>query len=325
MTLNNLAILTSGGDSPGMNAAIRAVVRTGVFYKKRVFGVQRGYDGLIQNDFRALDARSVKGILSRGGTILKSARSEAFRTKKGREAAAYNLNKNNINALIVIGGDGTFTGAHLLHKEFGFPIIGIPGTIDNDLYGTDNTIGYDTANNTVVKCIDKIRDTANSQNRLFIVEVMGRDSGFIALSAGVATGALDVVLPETATNFDRMFDAVQRGVKNKKTSNIIVVAEGNKLGTPFEISQKLINKYPHLDIKVTVLGHVQRGGSPSTLDRVNASVMGVAAVENLINGKSDVMVGIVNNKVKCTSLERSINNNASINFELERISKILST
>jgi 6-phosphofructokinase 1 len=297
MTLNNLAILTSGGDSPGMNAAIRAVVRTGVFYKKRVFGVQRGYDGLIQNDFRALDARSVKGILSRGGTILKSARSEAFRTKKGREAAAYNLNKNNINALIVIGGDGTFTGAHLLHKEFGFPIIGIPGTIDNDLYGTDNTIGYDTANNTVVKCIDKIRDTANSHNRLFIVEVMGRDSGFIALSAGVATGALDVVLPETATNFDRMFDAVQRGVKNKKTSNIIV----------------------------TVLGHVQRGGSPSTLDRVNASVMGVAAVENLINGKSDVMVGIVNNKVKCTSLERSINNNASINFELERISKILST
>jgi 6-phosphofructokinase 1 len=325
MTLNNLAILTSGGDSPGMNAAIRAVVRTGVFYKKRVFGVQRGYDGLIQNDFKAMNARSVKGILSRGGTILKSARSEAFRTKKGREAAAYNLNKNNINGLIVIGGDGTFMGAHLLHKEFGFPIIGIPGTIDNDLYGTDNTIGYDTANNTVVKCIDKIRDTANSHNRLFIIEVMGRDSGFIALSAGVATGALDIVLPETVSNFDRMFDSVQKGAENKKTSNIIVVAEGNKLGTPFEISQKLINKYPHLDIKVTVLGHVQRGGSPSTLDRVNASIMGVAAVENLINGKSDVMVGIVNNKVKCTSLESSINSNSSINFELERISKILST
>lgn len=325
MTLNNLAILTSGGDSPGMNAAIRAVVRTGVFYKKKVFGVQRGYDGLIQNDFKAMDGRSVKGILSRGGTILKSARSEAFRTKKGREAAAYNLKKNNINGLIVIGGDGTFMGAHLLHKEFGFPVLGIPGTIDNDLYGTDNTIGYDTANNTVVKCIDKIRDTANSHNRLFIVEVMGRDSGFIALSAGVATGALDIVLPETTSNFDRIFDSVQKGAKNKKTSNIIVVAEGNKLGTPFEISQKLINKYPHLDIKVTVLGHVQRGGSPSTLDRVNASIMGVAAVENLINGKSDVMVGIVNNKIKCTSLESSINNNSSINFELERISKILST
>ena len=325
MTLNNLAVLTSGGDSPGMNAAIRAVVRTGVFYKKRVFGVQRGYDGLIQGDFKAMDARSVKGILSRGGTILKSARSDAFRTKKGREAAANNLNQNNINGLIVIGGDGTFMGAHLLHKEFGFPIVGIPGTIDNDLYGTDNTIGYDTANNTVVKCIDKIRDTANSHNRLFIVEVMGRDSGFIALSAGVATGALDIVLPETVSTFDRMFDSVQKGAENKKTSNIIVVAEGNKLGTPFEISQKLINKYPHLDIKVTVLGHIQRGGSPSTLDRVNASIMGVAAVENLINGKSDVMVGIVDNKVKCISLEKSINNNVSINFELERISKILST
>ena len=325
MTLNNLAVLTSGGDSPGMNAAIRAVVRTGVFYKKRVFGVQRGYDGLIQGDFKAMDARSVKGILSRGGTMLKSARSDAFRTKKGREAAANNLNQNNINGLIVIGGDGTFMGAHLLHKEFGFPIVGIPGTIDNDLYGTDNTIGYDTANNTVVKYIDKIRDTANSHNRLFIVEVMGRDSGFIALSAGVATGALDIVLPETVSTFDRMFDSVQKGAENKKTSNIIVVAEGNKLGTPFEISQKLINKYPHLDIKVTILGHIQRGGSPSTLDRVNASIMGVAAVENLINGKSDVMVGIVDNKVKCTSLTKSINNNVSINFELERISKILST
>jgi 6-phosphofructokinase 1 len=325
MSLNNFAILTSGGDSPGMNAAIRAAVRTGVFYKKRVFGVPRGYDGLIRGEFKAMDARSVKGILSRGGTILKSARSKEFGTKKGREAAAYNLNKNNINGLIVIGGDGTFTGAHLFHKEFGFPVIGIPGTIDNDLYGTDNTIGYDTANNTVVKCIDKIRDTANSHNRLFIVEVMGRDSGFIALSAGVATGALDIVLPETASNFDRIFDSVQKGAENKKTSNIIVVAEGNKLGTPFEISQKLVNKYPHLDIKVTVLGHIQRGGSPSTLDRVNASIMGVSAVENLINGKSDVMVGIVNNKVKCTSLESSINNNSSINFELERISKILST
>ncbi len=325
MMLNNIAVLTSGGDAPGMNAAIRAVVRTAVFYKKKVFGIQRGYDGLIQGDFKAMNARSVKGILSRGGTILKSARSQAFRTKKGREAAANNLKKNNINGLIVIGGDGTFTGAHLLHKEFGLPVIGIPGTIDNDLYGTDNTVGYDTANNTVVKCIDKIRDTANSHNRLFIVEVMGRDSGFIALSAGIATGALDIVLPETSSNLDKIFDSVQKGAENKKTSNIIVVAEGNKIGTPFEISQKLLTKYPHLDIKVTVLGHVQRGGSPSTLDRVNASIMGVAAVENLINGKSDVMIGIINNKVKCTSLERLINNNASIDFELERISKILST
>ena len=325
MSIKNIAVLTSGGDAPGMNAAIRAVVRTALFYKKKIYGVSRGYDGLIENSFAELDSKSVKGILAQGGTVLKSARSNLFKTKKGREKAAKNLKSLGINGLIVIGGDGTFTGAHLLHEEFGIPVIGIPGTIDNDLFGTDFTIGYDTATNTVINCIDKIRDTANSHNRLFIVEVMGRDAGFIALSAGVATGALEIILPEMNTSIDELLDSVKRGAENKKISNIIVVAEGNKLGTPFEISEEIISKYPNMDIKVTILGHVQRGGSPTTMDRVNASIMGVAAVEGLLNDKSDVMVGLLNNKLEYTFLQQAIYNKAPINIELRRIAKILAT
>lgn len=325
MSIKNIAVLTSGGDAPGMNAAIRAVVRTALFYKKKIYGVSRGYDGLIENSFAELDSKSVKGILAQGGTVLKSARSNLFKTKKGREKAAKNLKSLGINGLIVIGGDGTFTGAHLLHEEFGIPVIGIPGTIDNDLFGTDFTIGYDTATNTVINCIDKIRDTANSHNRLFIVEVMGRDAGFIALSAGVAAGALEIILPEMNTSIDELLDSVKRGAENKKISNIIVVAEGNKLGTPFEISEEIISKYPNMDIKVTILGHVQRGGSPTTMDRVNASIMGVAAVEGLLNNKSDVMVGLLNNKLEYTFLQQAIYNKAPINIELRRIAKILAT
>tara|TARA_B110000003_G_scaffold92107_1_gene94265 strand:- start:1469 stop:2446 length:978 start_codon:yes stop_codon:yes gene_type:complete len=325
MSIKNIAVLTSGGDAPGMNAAIRAVVRTALFYKKKIYGVSRGYDGLIENSFAELDSKSVKGILAQGGTVLKSARSNLFKTKKGREKAAKNLKSLGINGLIVIGGDGTFTGAHLLHEEFGIPVIGIPGTIDNDLFGTDFTIGYDTATNTVINCIDKIRDTANSHNRLFIVEVMGRDAGFIALSAGVAAGALEIILPEMNTSIDELLDSVKRGAENKKISNIIVVAEGNKLGTPFEISEEIISKYPNMDIKVTILGHVQRGGSPTTMDRVNASIMGVAAVEGLLNDKSDVMVGLLNNKLEYTFLQQAIYNKAPINIELRRIAKILAT
>ena len=325
MSIKNIAVLTSGGDAPGMNAAIRAVVRTALFYKKKIYGVSRGYDGLIENSFAQLDSKSVKGILAQGGTVLKSARSNLFKTKEGREKAAKNLKSLGINGLIVIGGDGTFTGAHLLHEEFGIPVIGIPGTIDNDLFGTDFTIGYDTATNTVINCIDKIRDTANSHNRLFIVEVMGRDAGFIALSAGVAAGALEIILPEMNTSIDELLDSVKRGAENKKISNIIVVAEGNKLGTPFEISEEIISKYPNMDIKVTILGHVQRGGSPTTMDRVNASIMGVAAVEGLLNDKSDVMVGLLNNKLEYTFLQQAIYNKAPINIELRRIAKILAT
>lgn len=325
MSIKNIAVLTSGGDAPGMNAAIRAVVRTALFYKKKIYGVSRGYDGLIENSFAELDSKSVKGILAQGGTVLKSARSNLFKSKEGREKAAKNLKSLGINGLIVIGGDGTFTGAHLLHEEFGIPVIGIPGTIDNDLFGTDFTIGYDTATNTVINCIDKIRDTANSHNRLFIVEVMGRDAGFIALSAGVAAGALEIILPEMNTSIDELLDSVKRGAENKKISNIIVVAEGNKLGTPFEISEEIISKYPNMDIKVTILGHVQRGGSPTTMDRVNASIMGVAAVEGLLNDKSDVMVGLLNNKLEYTFLQQAIYNKAPINIELRRIAKILAT
>lgn len=325
MSIKNIAVLTSGGDAPGMNAAIRAVVRTALFYKKKIYGVSRGYDGLIENSFAQLDSKSVKGILAQGGTVLKSARSNLFKTKEGREKAAKNLKSLGINGLIVIGGDGTFTGAHLLHEEFGIPVIGIPGTIDNDLFGTDFTIGYDTATNTVINCIDKIRDTANSHNRLFIVEVMGRDAGFIALSAGVAAGALEIILPEMNTSIDELLNSVKRGAENKKISNIIVVAEGNKLGTPFEISEEIVSKYPNMDIKVTILGHVQRGGSPTTLDRVNASIMGVAAVEGLLNDKSDVMVGLLNNKLEYTFLQQAIYNKAPINIELRRIAKILAT
>tara|TARA_B110000459_G_scaffold204075_1_gene264033 strand:- start:7351 stop:8328 length:978 start_codon:yes stop_codon:yes gene_type:complete len=325
MSIKNIAVLTSGGDSPGMNAAIRAVVRTAVFYNKKIYGVSRGYDGLIENLFTELESKSVKGILSQGGTVLKSARSDLFKTKEGRKKAAKNLKTFEIDGLIVIGGDGTFRGAHLLHEEFGIPVIGIPGTIDNDLFGTDYTIGYDTATNTVINCIDKIRDTANSHNRLFIVEVMGRDAGFIALSSGVATGALEIILPEMNTSIDEVLDSVERGAENKKTSNIIVVAEGNRLGTPFEISAGIVSKYPNVDIKVTILGHVQRGGSPTTLDRVNASTLGVAAVEGLLNDKSDVMVGLLNNKLEFTFLQQAIYNKATIDMELRRIAKILAT
>ncbi len=325
MSIKNIAVLTSGGDAPGMNAAIRAVVRAAVFYKKKIYGVSRGYDGLIENSFVELDSKSVKGILSQGGTILKSARSDLFKTIEGRKKAVKNLKYQEIDGLIVIGGDGTFTGAHLLHEEYGIPIIGIPCTIDNDLFGTDFTIGYDTATNTVINCIDKIRDTANSHNRLFIVEVMGRDAGFIALSAGVATGALEIILPEMNTSIDEVLDSVKRGAENKKISNIIVVAEGNRLGTPFEISEKIISKYPNMDIKVTILGHVQRGGSPTTIDRVNASTLGVAAVEGLLNDKSDIMVGILNNKLEFTFLQQAIYNKAPIDMELRRIANILAT
>ncbi|CAI8288744.1 MAG: ATP-dependent 6-phosphofructokinase 1 [Owenweeksia sp. TMED14] len=324
MSKKNIAVLTSGGDSPGMNAIIRAVVRTCVFYDKNVFGVIRGYDGLMEGDFMSMNARSVKGILSQGGTILKSARSDFFRTIEGRKKAAINLKSKKIDGLIVIGGDGTLTGAHLLNEEHGIPVIGIPGTIDNDLFGTDSTIGFDTACNTVKSCIDKIRDTANSHNRLFIVEVMGRDAGFIALNSGVSTGALEIVLPEMNTSIDELLESVERGAKNKKTSNIIVVAEGNRLGSPFEISKSIISRYPKIDVKVTILGHVQRGGSPSSLDRVNASILGVAAVEGLLNGKSDVMVGLVNNHLEYTFLQQAIFNKAPLNMELHRIAKILS-
>ena len=322
--MKRIAVLTSGGDAPGMNAAIRAVVRASAFYGMECVGVYRGYDGLVEADFTPLDSKSVRNILAQGGTMLKSARSQAFRTPEGRAQAAANLRSQDVNGLVVIGGDGTFTGAHKLFEEHQVPVVGIPGTIDNDLYGTDYTIGYDTASNTVVESIDKIRDTANSHNRLFLVEVMGRDAGFIALSSGLATGAISIILPERNTTLEALLAAIDQGAERKKTSNIVVVAEGNRLGTPYELADALTSHYPDLDVKVTILGHVQRGGSPSMLDRVNASRLGVAAVEALLNGKSDLMVGVVDGRITHTFFQQAIFNKAPLDLELLRVAKILS-
>jgi 6-phosphofructokinase 1 len=308
-SIKSIGVLTSGGDSPGMNAAIRAVVRSATFYNKKVFGIFEGYQGLIEGQIKELDARSVKNILSRGGTFLKSSRSEEFRTPEGRKKAYEQAKKYGIDALVLIGGNGTFTGGHLFEEEFGLPVIGVPGTIDNDLFGTDYTIGFDSATNVVVDCIDKIRDTAESHNRLFFVEVMGRDSGFIALRSALASGALDVILPD----------------ENKKTNKLVVVSEGNKLGDPFWIADQVNKEFPEIETKVTILGHLQRGGAPSCLDRILASQLGVAAVEGLLNGQSDVMAGMVGGQVTFTFLQKAISNKAALSTELLRISKILST
>jgi len=322
--IKSIGVLTSGGDAPGMNAAIRAVVRASIYYNKKAFGIYRGYDGLIENDLVELNARSVKNILSQGGTILKSARSEEFRTQSGREKAIANLRSRGIDALVVIGGDGSFTGAHLLYEEHGFPVVGIPGTIDNDLFGTDYTIGFDTATNTVVECVDKIRDTAASHRRLFFVEVMGRDAGFIALRTAVATGAQNAILPEENMKIEDLMAEIDESYQAGKTSNMVIVAEGNRLGAPFELAQKVKEKYPQIDTKVTILGHLQRGGAPSCADRVLASQLGIGAVEALLNDKAGIMVGMKNNELNHVFLPQAIKNQAIIDLDLRRISKILS-
>lgn len=322
--IKKIAVLTSGGDSPGMNAAIRAVVRAAVYHEVEVEGVFQGYDGLIKGDFKRLNVRSVAKILGRGGTILKSARSEEFMTKEGREKAFNHLKERKIDALITIGGNGTFTGAQIFNEEFGMPVMGIPGTIDNDLYGSDNTIGFDTATNTVVEAIDKIRDTANSHNRLFFVEVMGRDAGFIALRSGIATGAIAVLMPEEELSIDELINILEKGAESNKTSSIVIVAEGDTNGGAYEVARKVNQKYSQYETRVTVLGHIQRGGVPSCWDRVLASRMGVAAVEGLIKGHSNVMVGIVNDKETYTTLRESITRKAEPNAEEIRIAKILS-
>ncbi|GAB5556252.1 MAG: 6-phosphofructokinase [Schleiferiaceae bacterium] len=322
--IKSIGVLTSGGDAPGMNAAIRAVVRASIYYNKKAYGIYRGYDGLIENDLVELNARSVKNILSQGGTFLKSARSAEFRTKEGRQKAIANLRSREIDALVVIGGDGSFTGANLLYEEHGFPVVGIPGTIDNDLFGTDFTIGFDTATNTVVECVDKIRDTAASHRRLFFVEVMGRDAGFIALRTAVATGAQNAILPEENMRTEDLLEEIEKSYEAGKTSNMVIVAEGNRLGTPYELSQKVKEKFPQIDTKVTILGHLQRGGAPSCFDRVLASQLGIGAVEALLNGKSGIMVGMTNNQLNHVFLPQAIKNQAVIDMDLRRISKILS-
>ncbi|MCH2199651.1 MAG: 6-phosphofructokinase [Flavobacteriales bacterium] len=324
MSIKKIAVLTSGGDAPGMNAAIRGVVRTAVFNDVEVVGVFQGYDGLIKGDFKRLNVRSVAKILGRGGTILKSARSGEFRTKEGRAEAYHQLKEHDVDALITIGGNGTFTGAKIFNEEHGFPVMGIPGTIDNDLYGSDNTIGFDTATNTVVEAIDKIRDTANSHNRLFFVEVMGRDSGFIALRAGLATGAIAVMLPEEEMSIDELVAILDKGKASNKTSSIVIVAEGDANGGAYEVAKKVTEKYEQYEVRVTVLGHIQRGGIPSAWDRVLASRMGVSAVEGLLQGKSNVMVGVQNDREVFVSLAEAIDSKAEMNKEEIRMSRILS-
>ena len=301
--IKKIGVLTSGGDSPGMNACIRAVVRTGIYHGLEVFGIKNGYNGLINDEIEIMDSASVSNIIQRGGTILKTARSREFMTKEGRQKSFENLKKHQLDAMVVIGGNGTFTGANVFINEFNFPIIGAPGTIDNDLYGTDNTIGYDTAVNTVVDAVDKIRDTASSHNRLFFIEVMGRDAGFIALRSGIAGGAEDILVPETVTYIDELVEILEKGFRKNKKSGVIIVAEGDDAGGAFDVARKVKEKCPNYDTRVTILGHIQRGGSPSAFDRILATRYGVKAVELLMKKRYGNMVVLEGRKMNFAHLE----------------------
>ena len=317
--------MTSGGDSPGMNAAVRSVVRTCAFHDIECYGIYRGYEGMIEGDFVKMDARSVKGIINKGGTILKSARSKEFRLKEGRAKAFKQLQKAEIDAFVVIGGDGSFTGAMIFNEEYNFPVMGIPGTIDNDIVGTTHTLGYDTALNTAVEAIDKIRDTASSHNRLFFVEVMGRDVGHIALNVGIGAGAEEILIPEEDLGLDRLVESLRRSKKSGKSSSIVVVAEGDKIGkNVFELANYVEENMTEYEVRVSVLGHMQRGGAPSCFDRVLASRMGVKAVESLITGKSNYMVGLKNDVMDLTPFDQAVKGKSKINMELLRVSDIMS-
>ena len=321
--VKKIAVFTSGGDAPGMNAALRAVVRTASHHKIECYGVREGYNGLINDDFTKMGPRSVKNIINEGGTILKSARSTEFKTKEGRQKAYDNLQKYGIDALVCIGGDGTFTGAKVFSEEFNVKVIGIPGTIDNDIFGTDNTIGFDTALNTAMDAIDKIRDTATSHNRVFFVEVMGRDAGFIALNSGLATGALDILIPEQKDSLENLFSTFKKAEKAGKSSSVIVVAEGEELGGIYDLAKATKKEFPDFDIRVAILGHIQRGGSPSCADRVLASRLGYAAVIGLMNGEDKVMAGMRSNKIVYTPIEEAIKKHNEIDKNLLQIAEIL--
>ncbi|WP_290699477.1 6-phosphofructokinase [Lacinutrix sp.] len=324
--IKKIGVMTSGGDAPGMNAAIRSVARTCAFHGIECVGIYRGYEGMMEGDFKDLSARTVKGIINKGGTVLKSARSQEFRTKDGREKAYKALNAKGIDALVTIGGDGTFTGALIFNQEYNFPVMGIPGTIDNDIFGTSHTLGYDTALNTVVESIDKIRDTASSHNRLFFVEVMGRDVGHIALNVGIGAGAEEILIPEEDLGLERLLESLRRSKKSGKSSSIVVVAEGDKIGkNVFELKDYVEENMTEYEVRVSVLGHMQRGGAPSCFDRVLASRMGVKAVESLMEGQSNFMVGLLNDKIALTPLEKAVKGKSQINKELIRVSDIMTT
>ncbi len=322
--IKKIGVLTSGGDAPGMNAAIRAVVRASIYHKLDVVGIEQGYHGLILDRIIKMDSSSVSGIINQGGTILKSARSESFRTKEGRAKAAEVIKKHKIDALVVIGGDGTFTGARIFTQEHNIPIVGVPGTIDNDLYGTDYTIGYDTASNTVIEAVDKIRDTASAHSRLFFVEVMGRDAGFLALRSAIAAGAEAVLVPEVKTDHQKLETFLQSGFKKKKTSSIVLVAEGEKEFGVVKIADQVSKNHPEYDVRVTILGHLQRGGSPTAFDRVLASRLGVSAVEALLDDQKSIMVGWVNREVVHVPFNQALKNKKNLTPALLSLIEVLS-
>ncbi len=323
--ISKIGVLTSGGDSPGMNAAIRAVVRTGIYHGLEVYGIRHGYQGMLDDDIIRMEGQSVANIIQRGGTILKTARCLEFMSHEGRKKAFENLKKKGIEGLVIIGGDGSFKGAQTFSNEFDIPCIGLPGTIDKDIAGTDFTIGFDTAVNTAVEAIDKVRDTADAHDRLFIIEVMGRDAGYIALHSGIATGAENILIPERKTNPEEIIASLKEKKKRKKLVNLIIVAEGDEFGGANELSSYIHKNIPELETRVCILGHIQRGGSPSCLDRVIASRMGYHAVECLIEGKHNVFVGIVNNKMHYTPLNEAVKKKQKINEEWMNIVKILAT
>jgi len=323
--VTRIGVLTSGGDSPGMNAAIRAVVRTGIYHGLEVYGIMRGYQGLIEDDIYRMESRSVANIIQRGGTMLKTARCKEFFEPEGRKKAYDNLKRRGINGLVIIGGDGSFRGAVKFSQEFDIPCIGIAGTIDKDIHGTDFTIGFDTAVNTAVEAIDKIRDTMDAHDRIFIIEVMGRDAGYIALHSGIATGAENILLPERKTDMDDIISSLLEKERRKKLVNLIVVAEGDEFGGATEVARIIKEKMPNQEVRVAILGHIQRGGSPTCMDRLLASRMGYHAVECLIEGRHNVFVGIVNNKMHYIPLNEAVKKKQSISHEWMKIVKILSS
>ncbi len=323
-SISNIGVFTSGGDAPGMNAALRAVVRTGIYHGKGVFTIKRGYDGMIDGEIERAGSRGVSNIIQTGGTIIKTARSERFRTADGRKQAFENLKKFGIDGLIAIGGDGTFRGCVELYKEHKLAIIGVPGTIDNDLYGTDFTIGYDTAVNTALDAIDKIRDTSQSHNRFFIIEVMGRDAGFIGLETGIAGGAENILIPEVKTDINKLCSQIKSLFDRGKTSNIVVVSEGDDAGGAYEIGAKIKRK-TGIDYRVVILGHIQRGGNPSAKDRLLASKLGYWSVKHLIGGKTNVMVGEINAKIVLTDMEDSVGKKKPIDMDALEMAMILAS
>jgi 6-phosphofructokinase 1 len=321
--IKRLGVFTSGGDSPGMNAAIRAVTRTAIYYDMHVYGIMSGYQGMIQGDIKRLEKPDVANIMQRGGTILKTARSKDFMTSEGRKKAFDTLQAFDIDALVAIGGNGTYTGALKFEQEYGIPIIGLPGTIDNDIYGTDYTIGYDTASNTAIDAVDKIRDTADSHDRLFFIEVMGRHSGYIALRTAVASGAGSVFLPEKETNFELFLENLRKSARRQKLFNLVIVAEGNPSGDAMTLANKVKEMAPEFDTKVTIIGHLQRGGSPSCVDRLLASRLGFNAVESLRAGKSGCALGLINDEISFTPFEDAITKTKALNTDAMRMVEIL--